>query len=180
MLGSGGGSKKSVNQDINMIPFIDLLLVTVAFLLITAVWVTYERMNANAQIPGPPSDTPIQPDKLEKSLHINMTEAQFVLTWKQGATVISETTLTRPSTEPGGEPDYDDLAKKITDEWKLHGSHMNASDKRLDRAVLHTENSVPFKEIVAVMDAIYHTKRDMFLNNQKRKVPVFNMAFASR
>jgi len=52
-VGEGGG-KRSTNADINMIPFIDLLMVTVAFLLITAVWVTNSRINANAQIPGPP------------------------------------------------------------------------------------------------------------------------------
>ena len=35
----GGGRKRSANADVNMVPFIDLLLVTVAFLLITAVWI---------------------------------------------------------------------------------------------------------------------------------------------
>ena len=39
-VGPQGGHKRATNSDINMVPFIDLLFVTVAFLLITAVWVT--------------------------------------------------------------------------------------------------------------------------------------------
>jgi len=38
-VGEGGGKKRATNSDINMIPFIDLLMCTIAFLLITAVWV---------------------------------------------------------------------------------------------------------------------------------------------
>ena len=37
-----------------MIPFIDLLMVTISFLLITAVWSHMSRINADAQVPGPP------------------------------------------------------------------------------------------------------------------------------
>ena len=40
----GGRGKRRVNADLNMIPFIDLLMVTVAFLLITAVWTTNSRI----------------------------------------------------------------------------------------------------------------------------------------
>ena len=39
----GGGKKRSINAEINLVPFIDLLFVTLAFLLITAVWVTNSR-----------------------------------------------------------------------------------------------------------------------------------------
>ena len=166
----GGGGKRSVNQEINMIPFIDLLLVTVAFLLITAVWVSYERMNANAQLPGPNNgDVPPTP---VKTLHLDVKDHEFVMTWKQAATVVSETHVPRG--------DYDALAAKLAEEWKLHSSHADPADRQLDQCVLHTENTVPFKEIIAVMDAIYDAKRDMLVDGQKKKVPAFNMAFASR
>src|SRR4051812_41664175 len=51
-VGSGGSKKRATNSDINMIPFIDLLFVTIAFLLITAVWTTNSRINANAEVPA--------------------------------------------------------------------------------------------------------------------------------
>ena len=39
-VGPQRGGKRATNSDVNMVPFIDLLFVTVAFLLITAVLVT--------------------------------------------------------------------------------------------------------------------------------------------
>jgi hypothetical protein len=35
-------------------------------------------------------------------------------------------------------------------EWKTSGSHRDASDKKMDQAVLHTDNKTVFKEIIAV------------------------------
>lgn len=51
-VGSAKGGKRATNSDINMVPFIDLLFVTIAFLLITAVWVTNSRIEATTQVPG--------------------------------------------------------------------------------------------------------------------------------
>ena len=56
--GGGGGGKRKLDSDINMIPMIDLLMVTISFLLITAVWVHSQRMDADAQVPGPPTTEP--------------------------------------------------------------------------------------------------------------------------
>lgn len=36
--GGGGGGRRAVDSEVNMIPMIDLLMVTISFLLITAVW----------------------------------------------------------------------------------------------------------------------------------------------
>jgi len=52
--GGGAGKRKSLDSEINMIPMIDLLMVTISFLLITAVWTHMARINADAQVPGPP------------------------------------------------------------------------------------------------------------------------------
>ena len=178
-VGSGGG-KRPVNMEINMVPFIDLLLVTVAFLLITAVWVSYSRMEVDARQPGATTG-PVNPGQLSKDLHIFAREADFTLTWKQGSTIISETRVPRPETAPGEQPQYQDLADKIAEEWKRHGGHQDPSDRHRDRCVLHTDNELPFGEVVAVMDAIYEAKRERRLDNgQIKKVPAFVMAFASR
>jgi len=37
-----------------------------------------------------------------------------------------------------------------------------------------------FKEIVAVLDALYSPKREMKLGNEVKKIPVFNMTFSVR
>ena len=61
-VGGGGGGRRSLDSEINMIPFIDLLMVTISFLLITAVWSHMARINADAQVPGPePAFSPARP-----------------------------------------------------------------------------------------------------------------------
>src|SRR5215831_16887481 len=90
-IGGGGGKRKSLDSQINMIPMIDLLMVTISFLLITAVWTHMARINADAQVPGPPRPD-VEQDKVEpeKQLHVEMRSPEkFVLIWKQAGTVIS-------------------------------------------------------------------------------------------
>lgn len=180
--GGGGGGKKSVNANINMIPFIDLLMVTIAFLLITAVWVTFSRMNANAQIPGPPNpEQEVDPQTPEKVLHLHILESEFSLVWKQGANVISESKVTKPEQKDEKIIRFSDLEKKLGEDWKIHGGHQDKSDQKRDQAVLHADNTLKFREIIAVLDALYATQREM---SQKggtiEQVPAFNMTFSVR
>src|ERR1700709_2741895 len=114
-VGGEGGKKRATNQEINMIPFIDLLMVTIAFLLITAVWVTNSRINADAQVPGPPDpNKELTPQPPEKVLNLMIEENDFSLVWKQGATVVSETKVPRNPTDAASQKveRYPDLAKK--------------------------------------------------------------------
>lgn len=52
---SFGRSGKSVNSEIPLIPFIDLLLCCIMFLLVTAVWNQLASINADQQVGGPTS-----------------------------------------------------------------------------------------------------------------------------
>jgi biopolymer transport protein ExbD len=175
-VGEGGGKKRATNSDINMIPFIDLLMVTIAFLLITAVWVTNSRINADAQVPGPPDPN--------KELNLQILENEFNLVWKQGATVVSETRIPKNPVESGESTKivrFPDLAKKIETEWGAQGGHKDPSDKKLDQCTLQSDNRTPFKEIVGVLDALYSPKREMkFADGTTKKIPVFNMTFSVR
>jgi biopolymer transport protein ExbD len=165
-----------------MIPFIDLLLVTIAFLLITAVWVSFSRMNANAQIPGPPNpEKEVTPQTPEKVLHLHIQDTEFSLVWKQGATVVSETKVAKPDMADATMIKYADLADKLQEEWKSHGGHQDKSDKKLDQAVIHADNKLPFKEVIGVMDALYSAKREQVGRDGKpSQLPVFNMSFSVR
>src|SRR5271165_5141921 len=93
--GGGGGGRKKVDSQINMIPMIDLLMVTISFLLITAVWTHMARVNADAAVPGPVGlDKP--PPAPEAQLHVLMPSPdRFVLAWKQGIVTIDSIELTR-------------------------------------------------------------------------------------
>ena len=45
-VGGRKGGRKRLDSEINMIPMIDLLMVTISFLLLTAVWVQNSRLTA--------------------------------------------------------------------------------------------------------------------------------------
>ena len=45
----GGGGRRSVNADLNLVPYIDLLMCMVSFLLITAVWSQLARLEVKQQ-----------------------------------------------------------------------------------------------------------------------------------
>lgn len=179
-VGGEGGKKKATNAEINMVPFIDLLMCTIAFLLITAVWVTNSRMNADAQVPGPPSIEPLVVVPPEKVLNVHIGETDFGLVWKQGATVVSEVRVSKQSSDAGEMVRYPELAKRIEQEWQQNANHRDPSDKKFDQAILHADNRAPFKEIVAVLDALYATRRTVKLQEGDKDMPVFNMTFAAR
>ena len=48
----GKGGKKAVDAELNLIPFIDLLIVNICFLLITAVWVQLARIKVSQKGKG--------------------------------------------------------------------------------------------------------------------------------
>jgi hypothetical protein len=80
----------------------------------------------------------------------------------------------------GSDVTYPDLAKKIEEEWKSNGSHRAASDKNLDRAVLHADNSTEFAHVIAVLDAIYSPQREWAPGGgTPAKIPAFSVTFAA-
>ncbi|HZU83378.1 MAG TPA: biopolymer transporter ExbD [Polyangiaceae bacterium] len=182
--GGGKGKRKSLDSEINMIPMIDLLMVTISFLLITAVWTHMARINADAQVPGPPRPD-VEQEKVEpeKQLHVMMqSEDKFVLVWKQGSTTVDSIDVPRKDVIQREGPvevvRYPDLAAKVETEWKAKGQHSNPTDKKLDQAILHTDNKTEFKYIIGVIDAIYQVHRDMALGGKTEKLPAFNITFA--
>jgi biopolymer transport protein ExbD len=182
--GGGKGKRKSLDSEINMIPMIDLLMVTISFLLITAVWTHMARINADAQVPGPPRPD-VEQEKIEpeKQLHVMMQgEDKFVLVWKQGQTTVDQIDVPRKDvvTQQGAVEvvRFPDLAAKVETEWKAKGQHSNPTDKKLDQAILHTDNKTEFKYIIGVIDAVYQTHRDVQLGGKTEKLPAFNITFA--
>jgi biopolymer transport protein ExbD len=182
--GGGKGKRKSLDSEINMIPMIDLLMVTISFLLITAVWTHMARINADAQVPGPPRPD-VEQEKIEpeKQLHVMMQgEEKFVLIWKQGNTTVDSIDVPRKDVllkeGPVDVVRFPDLAAKIESEWRAKGQHSNPTDKKLDQAILHTDNKTEFKYIIGVIDAVYQTHRDLQYGGKTEKLPAFNITFA--
>ena len=191
--GGGKGGRRSVDTEINMIPMIDLLMVTISFLLITAVWVQSSRIDANANVPGPAVETPPCTDaggvpcKPEARLHVQSTDpSKFVLVWKEGATVVRTAEVPREASRTKIGKDgksivaFPALAARISEEWKVAGVHRDPTDKRFDKAVVHAGNDMPYGEIVAVMDAVSQPKRPIGTTpGHAAQIAAFEMTFAT-
>ncbi len=177
--GGGHGGKRASNHEIPLIPFIDFLLCLVMFLLVTAVWSQMARIEADANVPGPPrQDEQVDPPKV-KELHVEMRgDRKFQLVWKEGSTVINTIDVDRKPVDKSGQVTFPDLGAKIESEWKANGAHRAATDKKFDRAILHTDNSTPFSDIVGVLDAIYVPQREFSVGAATQKVPAFHVTFA--
>jgi biopolymer transport protein ExbD len=175
--GSGGG-RRALDSELNMIPMIDLLMVTISFLLITAVWTTMGRVNASAQVPGPPDPTtPITEEKADKSLHVEMQPEKFVVTWRQGTATVDSFDVPRKTvtiTDRGGVRmvRYPELAARIGDTWKTAGAHRAPDDHTPDRAVLHADNTTAYSDMIAALDAIKSVEKD-------KKTAAFQVTFAA-
>jgi biopolymer transport protein ExbD len=164
--GAGGRGRKPVDSELNMVPMIDLLMVTIAFLLVTAVWSQMSRLQASTNVPGP-GETVTPPRTPERSLHVDMRGPEkVVLSWREGRSVLRS--LDVPS-------DARSLATAIGAEWRTSGAHTSPSDLERDVAVLHTANDTRYADMIAVMDAIEATRRPLL----RGEVPAFALRFSS-
>jgi biopolymer transport protein ExbD len=167
--GGGKGGRKSLDSEINMIPMIDLLMVTISFLLITAVWTHMARLEADAQVQSQQQDKDVEKPQVERILFIEMMPDKFVLTWKEGGVKVEPPgaiDVPRPpdsvAVSRQGSTEvvhYGDLAKTINEQWKANSR--TQADNKKDLAILHCDNQAEYKYIIGVMDALYETKRVM-------------------
>ncbi len=183
-VGGGGGKRKSLDSEINMIPMIDLLMVTISFLLITAVWTHVSRMNADARVPG--ADAAVAPPApAEKQLHVMMQAPdKFVLVWRQGATAVDSVDVPRRAVRTIEGPldvvRFPDLAAMLDAQWKAHGQHANPADPQADQAVLHAGNATEYKDLIGAIDAMYQPHREVRgPGGAVERRPAFRVVFAS-
>jgi hypothetical protein len=179
-VGGGGGGRRSVDVELSNVPMIDLMMVLIAFLLVTAVWSTMSRVDADAKVPGPQEDVP--PCMLgscgpEKELHLDARSPDaFILEWRQGGTLIKTATVPRRTAASTSPLRFPELQSALEKEWATDGAHRDATDTARDRVVLQTANGARYEEIVAEMDAVYGVTR----TSRGAKVPAFAVTFAVR
>jgi biopolymer transport protein ExbD len=153
----GPGKRKTLDSEINMIPMIDLLMVTISFLLITAVWTHMARLEASANVPAPRDHACDGPEcEPEKELHVDMRAPdRFVLSWRLKGLITSSRDV--PRRETGR---FDDLATAMEKEWTGQGMHRAPTDAARDRAVLHVNNGATYDDMIAAMDAMQKPQRE--------------------
>ncbi|MEM8607791.1 MAG: biopolymer transporter ExbD [Myxococcota bacterium] len=138
--GGGGSGKKAVNQEIPLIPFIDLLLCCVMFLLATAVWNQLAAMNANQQVPGQASTEDAPPEDEKVKLILQVRNAGYVLGSSAGESI----DIKKRVVSNEREFDVDELKAKLA-QWK------QAWDKRED-LIVAPEDGVRYEDVIVAMD----------------------------
>lgn len=146
------GGRRSLDAEINMVPMIDLLVCCITFLVLTAVWSTMSRLPADAQAPG---QTCGGCSSDGESLHVEMREGRdFHLVWRQGGAVVRSVDVPREPVVSGegraARVAYPALARAMRTE--------TAGREKMVAATLHTDDTVPFREMAGVMDALLTPK----------------------
>jgi len=137
--GGGHGGKKSVDHSIPLVPFIDLLLCCVMFLLVTAVWNQLARLNANQQQPGQPKeqmDTPPEEPKIKLILQVQ--SSGYVL-----ATSAGERTAIPKN---GDAYDDEELLKKLKERRELEPNRKDIT--------VAPEDGTHYEDVVKAMDMV--------------------------
>jgi biopolymer transport protein ExbD len=136
-VGGGHGGKKSVDSEIPLVPFIDLLLCCVMFLLVTAVWNQLARLNANQQQPG--QQAPNEPPPEEK--------IKVILQVQASGFVIASTAGDRIEIPKSGDQyDMEGLREKLQERKRL--------DPNRKDLVVAPEDGVRYEDVVASMDMV--------------------------
>jgi biopolymer transport protein ExbD len=138
-VGDGGhGGKKSVDSEIPLVPFIDLLLCCIMFLLVTAVWNKLARLEMNQQQPSSqaPLDAPPPEERIRLFLQIKSTG--YVLAATDGTNI--------PIDKTGETFDLTGLREKLT-EWRQR-------DPNRRDLIVAPEDGVLYSDVVAAMDVV--------------------------
>ncbi len=136
--GDGGGGKKSVDSEIPLIPFIDLLLCCIMFLLVTAVWNKLARLEINQQQPSSqaPLDSPPPEERIRLFLQIKNTG--FVLASTDGANI--------PIDKNGDQFDLEALREKLRERRQQEPNRRDL--------IVAPEDGVLYTDVVAAMDIV--------------------------
>lgn len=134
-VGGGGGGKKSLDSEIPLVPFIDLLLCCVMFLLVTAVWNQLARINIDQQVPGQSSSLEPPPEQQEK-LQLKIT--------KNGYEIGSSLEQKTPIPKAGTEYDLATLRIKLQEQKRL-----KPNNKEI---MVGPEDGVIYSDVIGAMD----------------------------
>ncbi len=176
-LSGAGGGRRALDAEINAVPMVDLMMVTISFLLITAVWSHMQRMDATTRAPGDPT-TVVEREEPHKTFEVEARPDRFVLTWRRGTEVLESTDVAFDTKKEGGGLRFPTLAAQVGEAYRRQGEHRDPSDRTFDRAVLKVHDRLPYGEIVGVMDAVSAAHRSVTRNGKQESVPAFDLVMS--
>lgn len=136
-MGTGGkGGKKPLDTAINLVPFIDLMAVTISFLIMTAVWTQIGRL----QVSSSGTNAEATPED-DKTLPVMLLISERELKLTAGGSTFSPISVTRD------EKGRLDLVKLVMQLKELKGQ---LPDQRA--ITLQTEDQVRYEDLVRIID----------------------------
>ncbi len=138
-LGGGKGGKKPLDATINLTPFIDLMAVTISFLIMTAVWTQIGRLQVSQA--GGPSDPDQQEETDKKTIPLNLLITDKELKLTAGGTAYDPIQMTRSSS---GKLDLVKLLEKLKE--------IKTQIPDQTTITLQTEDSVRYEDLVHIID----------------------------
>lgn len=149
-LGGGGkGKKKSLDTAINLVPFIDLMAVTISFLIMTAVWNQLGRLTVSQS--GGPSESSEPQTTKTLPLNLLITEKGFTLSSGGAAVDIAKnSTGAYVFCHTAGADKIDDKCEENTLVGALKKIKAEVPDQR--NITVQCEDGVKYNDLVKVID----------------------------
>jgi biopolymer transport protein TolR len=138
--GGGGKGKKSLDVSINLTPFIDLMAVTISFLIMTAVWTQIGRFQV-AQAGGPASDDQQQQEEQTKTVLLTL----FITT--EEMRLVADQSEFPPIDLKRGDGGKLDLAALLARFKEIKGQFPEQT-----AITLQTEDKVRYEDLVRIVD----------------------------
>lgn len=138
--GGGKGGKKSLDVAINLTPFIDLMAVTISFLIMTAVWTQIGRLQVS-QAGGPATEEEQQQEQQTKTVQLTLYITPTELKLTADETAFDPIPVTR---DPKQRLDLVKLTERIK-ELKTQLPDQTA-------ITLQTDDKVRYEDLVRIID----------------------------
>ena len=148
-LGDNKGKKKALDATINLVPFIDLMAVTISFLIMTAVWNQISRLTVS-QSGGPTSDSP--PPENNKTLPLNLilTDKGFTITSGSSSLEIPKNGSSYVYCHASGLDTIDEKCDENTLIGALKKIKADVPDQR--NITVQCDDGVKYNDLVKVID----------------------------
>lgn len=147
--GSPSGRKKSLDADINLVPFIDLLSMCICFLLMTAVWIQVGSLQVK-QSHGTDA-APSTKESLEMA--VRMTRANGAeVTLKKSTGAVQKKVAVSGSSEADFHARLGDAVTAMIKPVSAAG--VIGATLNVQSAMVRTHPDVPYSEMVAVLDVL--------------------------